>query len=334
MNESGKRTWAWLGLWVGLAIAGLGCGDDTPGDAALAADSGQVDAGKAGPNSGVLDAGRGGAGTTSDAGAGTADAGGRPQAASDAGPDARAPVADAGPSQPGPAPWLIQSDDTVFFVGNSFFDYQGRVLAEWVTAIGQAVSPKITIKTGSHIVGGVNPLSWFFDQAASKEAIASKKYKLFIVQGEEMEPVVNKQGFHNAVRDYHEAITKSGAGMMLFMTWDFAWNKDKPEFLQKLVAAYDEIGTELDVPVIPIGLIYDDTNKAPFTGQQPYFLTGQDLHQTESGSAANAYATFAMLTGINPKGVEFKAPGQTNSPELLKYLSDKAWFRVSSRLHD
>jgi hypothetical protein len=141
-------------------------------------------------------------------------------------------------------------------------------------------------------------------------------------------------GFHNAVRDYHQAITKNGSSVMLFMTWDFVWNRKNPEFFKNLVAAYEEIGTELDIPVIPVGLIWDDANKAPFTGEQAYFLNGQDLHQTEKGSAANAYATFAMLTGINPDGVEFKAPGQTNSPELLKYLSDKAWARVSTRLHD
>jgi hypothetical protein len=183
-------------------------------------------------------------------------------------------------------------------------------------------------------VPGENPLSWFFDQPASKDAIASKKYQLFILQGEETEPVDDKVGFHNAVRDYHQAITKNGGGVMLFMTWDFVWNKQNPEFFKKLVAAYEEIGAELDIPVIPMGLIYDDANKAPFAGEQPYFLNGQDLHQTEKGSAANAYATFAMLTGINPAGVKFEAPGQTNSTELLKYLSDKAWGRVSTRLHD
>jgi len=340
VSESGKRACAWtvqcMVLCAMLAGAALGCGDDTPG-AAQVADASQVDsalprdAGPAPADAHVPSAPDAG-GVLADGGPARPDAG---PAKADSGPaDAGSTSGDAGPASAGKPSWLIQSGDSVFFVGNSFFDYDGRVLPEWVAAVGQSVSPKITIKVGSHIVGGVNPLSWFFEQAKSKEAIASKKYHLFLLQGEEMEPVNNKEGFHKAVRDYHAAITASGADVMLFMTWDFAWNKTKPEFFQKLSAAYDEIGAELDIPVIPVGLIYDDTNKAPFAGKQPYFLTGQDLHQTVEGSAANAYATFAMLTGINPMGVEFTAPGQTNSPELLKYLSDKAWLRVSSRLHE
>lgn len=247
-------------------------------------------------------------------------------------PPASARLDDAGSDNA--APWLIQSGDAVFFIGNSFFDYEGRVLPDWVAAVGQSVSPPITIETGACIVPGTKPLSWFFQQPASEEAIASGRYNVFVVQGEETEPVDDKENFQNAVRSYHDAITQSGARMLLFMTWDFVWNKDNPDFFQKLSAAYEEIGAELDIPIIPVGLIWNDCNADPFPGEQPYFLNGQDLHETESGSAANAYATFSMLTGIDPMGVQFQADGNTNSPELLRYLSDKAWFRVAMRLHD
>jgi hypothetical protein len=297
--ESSKRAWA--SLCVVLCVGSFGCGDDAA-SSGTAARAPCADAANLGPDAG-----------TNKVYSGRFDA--------DAGND-------------GKAPWLIQSGDSVFFVGNSFFDWQGRVLPDWVAALGQSANPTITIKTGSHIVPGVKPLAWFYDQQASKDAIASKQYTLFVLQGEDTEPVDDKEGFQNAVRDYYHAITKRGGRVMLFMTWDFVWNKDNPDFFRKLSAAYEEIGAELDIPVIPVGLIWEDCNKAPFPGEQPYFLNGQDLHETEKGSAANAYATFAMLTGVNPMGVEFKANGNTSSPELLKYLSDKAWFRVASRLHD
>jgi hypothetical protein len=229
---------------------------------------------------------------------------------------------------------LIERGDAVFFVGNSFFDYEGRVLPEWVAAVGQSVSPAFPIVMGSHIVPGVNPLSWFFKQKTSQNAIASGKYKLFILQGEETEPVDDKAGFHDAVRAYHRAITAAGGKLMLFMTWDFYWYRNNPGFFQKLSAAYEEIGAELGVPVIPVGLIWDDCNKAPFAGQGAYFLNSRDLHQNAMGSAVNAYATFSMLTGIDPHGVPFAASGNTSSRELLEYLSDRAWPRVASRLRD
>src|SRR5207249_3263100 len=93
------------------------------------------------------------------------------------------------------APWLIKSGDSVFFVGNSFFGYGNRVLPDWVAAIGKAVQPPVTINTGSHIVFGTMPLAWFFKQSASQDAIKSRKYKIFVLQGEEREPVEHKAEF-------------------------------------------------------------------------------------------------------------------------------------------
>lgn len=240
-------------------------------------------------------------------------------------------LAASGSAPQAPAPWLIKSGDSVFFVGNSFFNYTNRDLPTWVSAIGKTVEPPVTINTGSHIVYGTRPLSWFFQQPASQNAIKSGKYKVFVIQGEEREPVENKTGFHQAVRDYNSAVKANGGTVMLFMTWDFAWEKDTA-FFKNLVTAYEEIGKELKIPVVPVGLIYDDANTQPFGNQKPYWLTGQQLHQVESGTAVNAYATFAMLTGINPMGRPFAAPGNTNSPEMLKYLSDKTWARVTPRL--
>jgi len=227
----------------------------------------------------------------------------------------------------------IASGDAVFFVGNSFFASWDRVLPDWVTAIGKAVSPPIDIKTGSHIVPGNQKLSWFLKQADSQNALKSKKYKLFVIQPEEREPVDDTANFKQAVRDWNKAILASGAKTMLFMTWDLSAEKGST-FFKKLSTAFDEIGAELDIPVIPVGLIYDDCNKAPFPGQQAgsYWLTGGELHQTETGSAVNAYATFGMLTGVNPMGIAINAPNNTNSPAMLKYLSDMSWTRVSARL--
>jgi hypothetical protein len=233
------------------------------------------------------------------------------------------------------ASWLIAPGDKVFFVGNSFFNSQDRRLPEWVEAIGQAVEPKFPIETGEHNVPGVQPLSWFFEQPESQEAIASGNYDVFIVQGEEEEPVEDKEGFHDAVRAYHQAITAKGGRMMLFMTWNFPWyGGPDSEWFGKLSSAYEEIGQELNIPVIPVGVIYNDVVKAPFPGQDPWFLTNHDLHQVASGSAINAYATFSMLTGIDAMGVEFEARNNDNTPEMLRYCSEKSWLRVSEKLRE
>jgi hypothetical protein len=238
-----------------------------------------------------------------------------------------------GPSaQPVNAKDLIKSGDSVFFVGNSFFGWEGRELPVWIEALGQANQPAIAINTGSHLVPGNNPLSWFYQQQESQDAIESGRYDVFILQGEEHEPRDDKEGFQQAVRDYHKAITAKGGRVMLFMTWDFDWDT-YGDFFPALVASYEEIGKELGIPVIPVGLIYDDCRKDPYGSEQGFWLNNDDGHQNVKGFTVNAYATFSMLTGINPQGRYIDAEGNTNTDdELMRYLSDKSWERVKVRL--
>ncbi len=261
-----------------------------------------------------------------DAGAGPSEAGAGPPRDS-AAMQGESAVTDPG----GRAPWLISSGDKVFFIGNSFFGSEANRLSTWVTQLCAAMTPPINIETGELIVYGNQPLSWFFAQPESQQAIESGQYTMFVVQGEDREPVDNNAAFKQAVHDYYDAITAHGGRMMLFMTWDWAW-ECQSDFLAKLATAYDEVGRELNIPVIPAGLIFDDSNKHPFDGEPPYWLTSQGLHQNDMGAAANAYATFAMLTGINPMGQDVPLYHDNDTPELMKYLSDLAWAEVAPRL--
>lgn len=231
-------------------------------------------------------------------------------------------------------PSLIEDGDAVFFVGNSFLSWQGRLLSEWVTALGRAMSPPIRIATGVDILFGNTPLREFLSHPATREALASRRYKVFVLQGEEFEPVDHKAEFHQAVRDFNRAITAAGGRTVLFMTWEFSWRR----FIDRLAASYDEIGLELDIPVIPVGLIYKDLEDTTRPHPTPVWLTADSehpqggLHENEKGSAVNTYATFAMLTGRNPLGRNFVAAGNSNSGELMRSLSDMTWNRVEPRL--
>ena len=231
-------------------------------------------------------------------------------------------------------PALVEDGEAVFFIGNSFFLYEHRSLPEWVAALGGAVSPPIRIVVGADIVPGNEPLASFLRHEATREALASRKYRVFVLQAEEFEPVDHKSEFHQAVREFDLAIKASGARTVLFMTWDFPWRP----FINQLAASYDQIGRELGIPVIPVGLIYKACGHSPPGNAGPYWLTadaehpGGALHQNEKGTAVNAYATFAMLTGRNPLGKNFKAPGNTNGDVLMRYFSDMAWVEVLPRL--
>jgi hypothetical protein len=229
---------------------------------------------------------------------------------------------------------LVHDGDAVFFVGNSFFEFEDRRLPDWVSALGATLSPPIHLKVGSDIVHGDTPLAEFLAHPATQEALASRKYRVFVLQGQEIEPVDHKREFQQAVRAFHRAIQAAGAQTVLFMTWDLPYR----HFLKELADSYDELGRELDVPVIPVGLIYQDCAQTHPFRHGSYWLTARPsepeggLHENVIGSAVNTYATFAMLTGVNPRGTNFVAPGNSNSDALMRSLSDMAWAWVAPRL--
>ncbi|OGQ24101.1 MAG: hypothetical protein A2138_04980 [Deltaproteobacteria bacterium RBG_16_71_12] len=233
-----------------------------------------------------------------------------------------------------PLPALLRDGDAVFFVGNSFFGWGGRQLPEWVASLGRAVTPPIRIEVGSNIIVGNTPLGGFLEHPTTRAALAERRYRVWVLQGEEFEAVDHKAEFHQAVRDFDRAIVSSGGRTVLFMTWDFRFRP----FIDELAASYDEIGRELSIPVIPAGLVFHDSNVAPPQGRRPYWLTADlehkdgGLHQNEHGTAANSYATFALLTGRNPHGQRFAAAGNTIDDATLRYLSDLAFAEVAPRL--
>jgi hypothetical protein len=157
---------------------------------------------------------------------------------------------------------------------------------------------------------------------------------VFVLQGHEYEPVDHKAEFHQAVRDFDAAVTAAGGRTALFMTWDFHFRP----FIDELAASYDEIGNELDIPVIPAGLVHYDCTTAPPAGRSDFWLTADafhpagDLHQNAFGTAANALTTFAILTGRNPTELDFVAPDDEVDAATTRYLAERAWARASTRL--
>jgi hypothetical protein len=84
------------------------------------------------------------------------------------------------------------------------------------------------------------------------------------------------------------------------------------------------IGRTLGLQVIPAGLIHQDA---------PDRLLGPDgPHQNDQGTAVNAYATVAMMTGRDPGGRNFPASGNAIDDATMQRLSGLAWARVAPRL--
>jgi hypothetical protein len=223
---------------------------------------------------------------------------------------------------------------SVFFVGNSFFGWEGRYLPEWVAALGKATGT--TFRVGGDIVPGDQPLATFLHHKAVEAALASGEYRVWVIQAYELEPVNHPEGFKQAIRDFNKAVAAAGGRVVLFMTWEFPWRRCLPQ----LSAAYESIGQELGLPIIPAGLIYRDCGDSPPEGEGTFFLTasperpGGDLHENVFGAAVNTYATYSILTGRNPHGQTFVAPGNDIGAGMLGYLSDRSWSRIAPRLRN
>ncbi|MBC8074069.1 MAG: hypothetical protein IAG13_37460 [Deltaproteobacteria bacterium] len=229
---------------------------------------------------------------------------------------------------------LVGDGDAVFFVGNSFFEWQARSLPTWVAGIGEAATPPLRLEVGGDIVPGDLPLADFLGHEATQAALASRRYDVFVLQGHEFEPVDHKAEFHRSVRELDAAIRAAGGRSVLFMTWGFHFRP----FVDELAASYEEIAGELDIPVIPAGLVHDDCTRDPPPGRSGHWLTADDnhpdgdLHQNAFGTAANAFTTFAVLTGRDPRGLTPPMAADEIDAATLAYLAERAHARASVRL--
>jgi hypothetical protein len=111
-------------------------------------------------------------------------------------------------------PPLLPAGGSVFFVGNSFFGWQDRPLPQWVAALGAAVQPPVRLQVGADIVFGDAPLREFLDHPATQEALASRRYDVFVLQGHELEAVDEREEFHASVRAFDAAVTAAGRRTM------------------------------------------------------------------------------------------------------------------------
>lgn len=220
----------------------------------------------------------------------------------------------------------------MFFVGNSFFAWDGHNLPEWVKALGAADGIKLEV--GGDIVPGDRQLGEFLSDPAVVTALGSRRYQVWVLQAHELEPVDHPAEFTQAIQDFDRAIRAAGGKTVLFMTWEFPWRR----FLPELARAYESVGRPLALPIIPAGEIYGDLERTPPAGRGPFFLIADrehpegDLHENELGTAVNTFATYGILTGRDPRGLSFTTQGATITPELLRLLSERAWARVMERL--
>jgi len=181
----------------------------------------------------------------------------------------------------------------ILFVGNSLIFAGGGVdlaFQRLATAAGHDVT------VDRQTVGGMT-LATHARRPETLTALRDGGYDTVILQEQSNFPITDRAAFHAAVRDLVPIIRAAGAQPWLYMTWTYkqTFRELDPShgwMTAQLADAYQTIGAELGVPVIPAGLIWqralEETDLALY----------EDFHhQNETGAELVACVVLHALFG-------------------------------------
>lgn len=189
----------------------------------------------------------------------------------------------------------------VLFIGNSytFTNNLGDLVAGIAASQkdGPTVTPTLVTRAGTH-------LEWHLKNGPAMSLLQAGGWDYVILQefstlgGEIGKPEVgDPEPFYDSVRQFVPKILAAGAKPVLLMTWA---RRGAPESeAKKLFDAYQHIGAELDVKVVPAGVAWAEAHRRLRTLDLHIYDAS---HPTEAGSYLTALVIYATLTGRDPRG--------------------------------
>ena len=208
---------------------------------------------------------------------------------------------------------------SILFVGNSFTFYNNAVythLRKLLVAEDPSSRERIFLK--SMTISGALLSD---HQNGLKQILLSRDWDVVVLQGQSRELLDENTatGFKSTARIYSEAIRSRGAEPVLFMTWAYA---DKPKMTVQLANEFRRLGRKLDVPVIPVGLAFEQALED---------IPGVVLHDPDQrhpsleGTYLAAAVFYAALYGKSPVLLNYSAGLDEN---IARQLRQTAWQTV------
>jgi poly(3-hydroxybutyrate) depolymerase len=207
----------------------------------------------------------------------------------------------------------------VLFVGNSFTYYNNGLQSHfrkltWASGLLTRANSRARIMT---ISGGQLP-----EHAGGFEnVLAGDDWDVVAMQGHSLGPISadTAEPFKEAARKFVRIARKRGTRPVFFMTWAYT---DKPEMTAQLDKAYTDIGRELDVQVVPVGLAFA---KATAERADIALRTNDTRHPSLAGTYLAACTFFAALYQQSPEGLDYDAGLDADT---ALYLQKVAWQTV------
>jgi hypothetical protein len=233
-----------------------------------------------------------------------------------------------------PARILPQTPARVLFIGNSYTYFNGGVYAglESLSIAAQLPTP---IKTSYSIIGGAT-LQDHWVAGRAQDSIRHGNFNVVVLQ-DGTNPIGSKrEAFFQYARLFKSLIDSVGAQPVFYMTWQIYYAS-----LVDVSASYDSIGTELGVPVIPVGLAWQRSQQ-----ERPALnlYCGDNHHPNPRATYLNACVFFTSFTRQSPVGLPlyiFKSYDCTDSVnkapalptgEEVSFLQGIAWNTLAGSI--
>jgi len=192
----------------------------------------------------------------------------------------------------------------VLFLGNSYT--YGNRLPEVVAGMAAADKTVRPLKVKMIASGGKN-LQWHSRNKASLEAIAAGGWDYVVLQDQSLTPTLMPRRTQTAGRTLDEAIKKSGAKTMFFMTWQ---RRPTPEMLKKFPnmhernsKTYMALARELKAAISPVGYAW----KAAYDANPDWPLYAKDgSHAAPMGTYLTACVFYSTIYDKPPTGLPAK----------------------------
>ena len=194
---------------------------------------------------------------------------------------------------------MVPEPTRILFVGNSLIFAGGGVDLAF-QKIAEQAGKQLTVDRQT--VGGMR-LAEHASRPETLDAICSGRYDTVILQEQSNAPLTEREAFHAAVRKLVPVVRESGAQPWLYATWTYKQtfrdiDPANGRMTAGLAEAYEAIGQELDVPVMPCGRVWqralDETDLELY----------EDLHhQNETGAYLVACVLFRTLYGESLEGL-------------------------------
>ena len=185
----------------------------------------------------------------------------------------------------------------VLFIGNSFTRYWGgqvligtRMATSWP---GWRERPPIYEQSTG--VGMDLQEHWHYGRAL--ERIREGNWDFVVLQEHSEGPLKHHASFVKYATLFDGEIKKAGAKTVLFMTWAKA---REPQMQPALATAYETLGRELGVDVVPVGIAF----QAALKGRPGLKLHDADgKHPSPAGSYLTACCFYSYFYGRSPIGL-------------------------------